>query len=88
MMVNTCKIRDVIVPAFSGTLLLSQWIVTKAIPGKTGTNHIPDANPGQQVVCHQTVVQERLYLNFKLKNHLYYLIYLGVFLELLELSST
>ena len=34
--------RDMIVPAFSGTLLLSQWIVTKAIPGKTGTNHIPD----------------------------------------------
>ena len=33
--------RDVIVPAFPGTLLLSQWIATKAIPGKTGTNHIP-----------------------------------------------
>ena len=30
-----------IVPAFPGTLLLSQWIATKAIPGKTGTNHIP-----------------------------------------------
>ena len=30
-----------IVPAFSGTLLLSQWIATKTIPGKTGTNHIP-----------------------------------------------
>ena len=34
--------RDVIVPAFPGTLLLSQWIATKAIPGKTGTNHIPE----------------------------------------------
>ena len=33
--------RDVIVPAFPGTLLLSQWIATKAIPGKTGTDHIP-----------------------------------------------
>ena len=33
--------RDVIVPVFPGTLLLSQWIATKAIPGKTGTNHIP-----------------------------------------------
>ena len=33
--------RDVIVPAFPGTLLLSRWIVTKAILGKTGTNHIP-----------------------------------------------
>ena len=33
--------RDVIVLFFSGTLLLSQWIVTKAILGKTGTNHIP-----------------------------------------------
>ena len=32
--------RDVIVPAFPGTLLLSEWIATKAIPGKTGTNHI------------------------------------------------
>ena len=30
-----------IVPAFPRTLLLSQWIATKAIPGKTGTNHIP-----------------------------------------------
>ena len=35
------NIRDVIVPAFPGTLLLSQWMTTKAIPGKTGTNHIP-----------------------------------------------
>ena len=34
--------RDVIVPAFPGTLLLFQWIATKAIPGKTGTNYIPD----------------------------------------------
>ena len=34
--------RDVIILAFSRTLLLSQWIATKAIPGKTGTNHIPD----------------------------------------------
>ena len=33
--------RDVIVPVFPGTLLLSQWIATKAIAGKTGTNHIP-----------------------------------------------
>ena len=33
--------RDVIVPAFPETLLLSQWIATKAIPGKTGANHIP-----------------------------------------------
>jgi len=32
----------VIVPAIPGTLLLSQWIATKAIPGKTVTNHIPD----------------------------------------------
>jgi len=31
----------VIVPAFPGTLLLSEWIATKAIPGKIGTNHIP-----------------------------------------------
>ena len=36
-----CLFRDVIVPAFPGTLLLSQWIATKAFPGKTGTNHIP-----------------------------------------------
>ena len=34
-------IGDVIVPAFPGMLLLSQWIATKAILGKTGTNHIP-----------------------------------------------
>ena len=32
---------DVIVLAFPVTLLLSQWIATKAIPGKSGTNHIP-----------------------------------------------
>ena len=38
--VTKTKSRDVIVPAFPGTLLLSQWIITKAIPGKTGTNHI------------------------------------------------
>ena len=30
-----------IVPAFPGSLLLPQWIAIKAIPGKTGTNHIP-----------------------------------------------
>ena len=35
-----------IVPAFPGTLLLSQWIATKAILGKTGTNHIPVDTPG------------------------------------------
>ena len=33
---------DVIVLAFPGTLLLSEWIATKAIPGKTRTNHIPE----------------------------------------------
>ena len=39
---SVAQIRsDVIVAAFPGTLLLSQWITTKAIPGKTGTNHIP-----------------------------------------------
>ena len=32
--------RDVIVPAFPGTLLL--WIATKAVPEKNRTNHIPD----------------------------------------------
>ena len=37
-----------IVPAFPGTLLLSQWIATKAILGKTGTNHIPDADWDEQ----------------------------------------
>ena len=30
-----------IVSVFPGSLLLSQWIATKAIAGKTGTNHIP-----------------------------------------------
>ena len=30
-----------IVSAFPGTLLLSQCIATKAIPRKTGINHIP-----------------------------------------------
>ena len=30
-----------IVPAFPRTLLLSQWIATKTVPGKTRTNHIP-----------------------------------------------
>ena len=39
---NTRLFRDVIVPAFPGTLLLSQWIATKAIPEKNGTNHIPE----------------------------------------------
>ena len=38
--------RDVIVPAFPGTLLLSQLIARKAIPGKTGTNHIPASKMG------------------------------------------
>ena len=42
MVVNS---RDVIVLAFPGTLLLSEWIATKAIPGKTGPNHIPDGSP-------------------------------------------
>ena len=33
--------RDVIVPAFPETLLLSQWTATKAILGKNATNRIP-----------------------------------------------
>ena len=38
---DSIRFRDVIVPAFPGTLLLSQWIPTKAILGKAATNHIP-----------------------------------------------
>jgi len=51
-MMGACG-RDVIVPAFPGTLLLSQWIVTKAIPGKTGTNHIPVV-AGMRFISHWT----------------------------------
>ena len=38
--------------AFLRTLLLSQWIATKDIPGKTATNHIP-------VESHEIVLGEK-----------------------------